>query len=151
MDPLLSRRDGSNVAAVLALEHVVALSTGSSHFYWWFACTSSTLGLAVTELHSWTLLMTRSVTGCAAGAGVIVPANATLTSCAELGYFEGGNGLATVTTNLASPIWSIGVWLSLAAVVFQWVWAVDVITGQTWRAGALFPYGIFLRASKFNT
>lgn len=94
--------------------------------------------------------MTRSVTGCEAGAGVPVPMNATLASCADLGFFDSGDGLATLTT-VVSPSWSVGVWVALAAVVLQWVWAVDVITGQTWRAGALLPHGIFLRASRFTS
>ena len=143
MEPLLPLPHGHS-----SLTHVIALSTGSSHFWWWVASISSALGLATTELHSWTLLMTRPVTGCSLSASV--PSNSTLSSCASLGFFETGNGLATLSTS-PSPWWCFSLSVALAAVVLQWVWAVDVITGQTWRAGALLPHGVFLRTSKFNT
>lgn len=147
MEPLLPPEPGSASAGDSSLTHVIALSTRASHFWWWVASFSSALGLATTELHSWTLLMTRPVTGCSLSAHV--PSNSTLSSCATLGFFETGGGLATVSTS-PSPSWCLSLSVALAAVVFQWVWAVDVITGQTWRAGALLPHGIFLRTSKFN-
>ena len=83
--------------ASAALEHVLALSALKSRRFWAASLFAAVSGLTVTELYSWSHLSTRAVTGCAAGASALVPANATLASCAALAFFDSGAG-ATVTT-----------------------------------------------------
>jgi len=139
---------GATQPSSSALEHVLALSSVRAHGRWVASVGAAVLGLAVTEAYSWAHLSTRAVTGCAPGAGAAVPANATLASCAALAFFDGGAGAAVVTS--PPPAWTGGLFLLLLAVVGLWAAAAWAIAGQTWRASALLPHGVFVRAEAFN-
>ena len=145
MDPLLAP---TTSVASTSLEHVVALSTRASYLYWSLSAILAAAGLAVTEMVSWTNLSTRTVTGCAAGANAAVASNSTLASCAALGFFDSGAGASVRTAPPSS--WTGGLFLMFLAVVLLWVGAAVFITCQTWRASALLPHGIFVRAVRFN-
>lgn len=146
MEPLLE----THAPPSPALAHVVALSSHREHRVWSTTALFAALGVAATELHSWGLLSTRAVVGCAEGAGVPVPANATLASCASLGFFDGvGAGGATLTT-APPPAWSSGLFLALCGVCALWVAAAWVVAGQSFRASALLPYGIYVHVKTFN-
>ena len=106
------------------------------------------LGLLSTELHTWTLLSTRSVTGCALGANATVPANATAASCAAAGYFDCSPSL-TVTTAPPAP-WVSGLFCMLLVVVLYWLGVSWIIAMQNWRASALLPHHILVRVRSFN-
>ena len=135
---------GCGGAKNLALEHVAAQTTQSAWFSWSVSAFFAVVGLLSTELHTWTALTTRTITGCALGANVTVPRNATLSSCADAGLFACQPSATLVTS--APPLWVSMLFLMLLGVVGLWALAAVTVSAQNWRASCLLPFHVVVAA-----
>lgn len=131
-----------------ALEHVVSLTTRNQWVWWSLSAAFAIVGLLCTELHTWELLTTRTVTGCALGSNLTIPANATLSSCADAGLFDCRTS-PTLTTQ-APASWVSGLFLMLLAVVCFWGFVAYILSAQNWRASCLLPFHVVVQAKSFN-
>jgi hypothetical protein len=132
----------------LALAHVAAQTTQNVWLYWSLSAAFACAGLLSTEFHTWAILTTRTVAGCALGENATVPPNATLSSCASAGLFA-CQASATVTTQVP-PSWISGLFCSLLGVVALWALAAYTVSAQNWRASCLLPYHIVVQSRSFN-
>jgi hypothetical protein len=148
MEPLLSSPPSGNPRSSAPLEHVVALTTRKQWLWWTLSAAFAIVGLLVTELHTWELLTTRTITGCALGSNVSIPGNATLSSCASVGLFSCRSS-PTMTTQ-APASWVSGLFLVLLAVVCFWGFVAYILSVQNWRAACLLPFHIMVQAKAFN-
>jgi len=148
-NPLLSPRSSESDARGknFALEHVAALTTRSAWWSWSLAAAFAVLGLLSTELHTWSILTQRTITGCARGNATVL-ANATLSSCADAGLFA-CQATPTVTTQVPA-LWALGLFLLLLGVVCLWGVVAWAISAQNWRASCLLPYHVVVQAKSFN-
>jgi hypothetical protein len=153
-EPFLSpsaAADGGGGAAAprsLALAHVAAQTTQQTWLYWALSATAAVVGVLTTELHTWSLLTSRTIAGCALGVNASVPPNATLASCAGAGLFA-CHSAATVATAVP-PQWASGLFLALLGVVALWALAAWTVGAQNWRASCLLPHHVLVQSRAFN-
>lgn len=132
----------------LALAHVAAQTTQNAWLSWSVSAAFACAGLLSTEFHTWALLTTRTVAGCALGANATVAPNATLASCASAGLFA-CQAAATVTTQVP-PSWISALFCALLGVAALWALAAWTVSAQNWRASCLLPYHIVVQSRSFN-